>query len=117
MHHTLKGQKMDIQTITREAIRACRTKYQLAKRLKTDWNTVHQWEQGKREPNGKHLLEMLRIAQERSGHGRAATLAVLLTMLCGAIWQPQDAVAKASYPTAQERGGFIHYTNRRVLRS
>jgi len=87
---------MDARELTEAAVKACQppTRYELAKRLGTDWKTVNAWAKGKREPRGGRVLELMRIAQERSkGRGRAAALAVLLSLLCGSIGAPQDAYA------------------------
>lgn len=108
---------MDVKSITEEAVKACNppTRYELAKRLRTNWGAVDGWMKGKREPRAKHLLEMLRMTQERGKRGRGATLAVLVAVLCGAITPTQDASAEV-YVKADRSTHYTHWLIRKALK-
>ncbi len=75
------------EIVAREGV----TRYRIAKDMKVEPSTVYQWQRGKKHPNGRHLLELLRRA------GRLAAM-VILGVTIGGISAPNDALASTAKP-------------------
>lgn len=73
--------------------------YKIAKDLKVRPSTVYCWRDGKKQPNGAHMLELLRKA------GRLAAVVVLGSVV-GVTSAPQDAAA--SQETCAKSAQLLH---------
>lgn len=107
---------MEVKDIINAAVEQCepKTRYRLAKRLKVSPSAVYTWEAGRKHPSGKHLLEMLRIAQDATKKAAGGMAAVILGI---ALWGGNAGEAKATVQETQEYDRSTHYTKWRLLNS
>lgn len=108
---------MDEKTIVESAIKVCGNPNRLAKRLGVTAPAVYQWISTgptKKHPSGKHLLEMLRIAQDATKKAAGGMAAVILGIT---LWGGDAGEAKAMVQETQQLDRSTHYTKWRLLHS